>query len=86
MDLGINGGLEAGWWIYNKGFNDTLHSSHLGYDRTHLAFVIPVEVCFSIKKEKWLLDFGVGTVRIGDNVMIGSEDQRGGRTRYGIST
>jgi hypothetical protein len=83
--LGIKSGLEAGWWIYNKGFNDTLPGSHMGYDRTHLSFVIPVELTFALRTSDLIFNFGAGSVRIGDNVMIGSEDRRRGRTRYDVA-
>ena len=37
-------GTETGWWVYNKGMTDTLPSIHRGYDRTHLAFMLPFEL------------------------------------------
>ncbi|MEZ4850097.1 MAG: hypothetical protein R3B93_16080 [Bacteroidia bacterium] len=84
--LGFQTGVEAGWWIYNKGFNDTLPGNHMGYDRTHLSFLTPSELKLSFRSESWMFNLGVGRARIGDNVMIGSEDRRRDRTRYAISS
>ena len=79
----VNAGLGAGWWVYNKGFDDA--AFHLGYDRTHLAFSLPVELNLWVGKgpHRWLL--GGGTRRLVDDIMIGSEHQSWSRRRYLIS-
>jgi len=85
IKLGVNlsTGLGAGWWVYNKGFSQD--GWHNGYDRTHLAFSLPIEAELQAKHDRWEILLGAGMRRLVDNVMIGSDHQRTNRSRYLVS-
>ena len=57
--LQLLSGTEAGWWVYNKGSTDTLPQIHRGYDRTHFAFMLPIELgmVLTYPQLEWGLSF-----------------------------
>ncbi|MDX2247715.1 MAG: hypothetical protein SF052_13105 [Bacteroidia bacterium] len=86
LGLGISGGMSAGWWIFDKGFNDTLPDWHEGYDRTHLTVLIRSEFTLSFRNAKGFAELGGGFRALQDNIMISSADRRRTGTRYRISS
>ncbi|MEZ4774178.1 MAG: hypothetical protein R3D00_13425 [Bacteroidia bacterium] len=83
--VGTSGGMAAGWWIYDKGFNDTLPTWHEGYDRTHLSAMFQSGFTLDYRSRQFYVSAGVGFSSLRDNIMISSADRRRTGTRYRIS-
>lgn len=77
--------MAVGWWIYDRGYNDSLPGWHEGFDRTHLAVIFPAEFELSFRGNNWFVETGTGIRSLRDNVMITPEDKRSDRERYRIS-
>ncbi|MEL6653217.1 MAG: hypothetical protein AAFQ87_20670 [Bacteroidota bacterium] len=80
IELGSGG--EIGWWVQNNGYHDTLPSLHQGYDRSHLAFFLPVDLAIGYQWDKLSIFLGARFRYFDDNVLIGTDNARGNRSRY----
>lgn len=85
LSLSVQSGTELGWWVYNKGWTDTLPTVHQGYDRTHLSFVAPVGLQLQYQHQRWEYGLGLQFRVLFDDVLIGSDHRRGGRNQYNLS-
>jgi hypothetical protein len=83
--LSVQSGAELGWWVYDKGFNDSLPDFHQGFDRTHLSFVLPLEISLHWQNQRWQYGLGLQYRVLFDDVLIGSDHRRSSRNQYNIS-
>lgn len=82
----VSEGVSVGWWIYDKGFADTLPDWHQGYDRTHLSAMFQTDLTFDYRSKKFFASVGGRFSSLQDNIMISSADRRRTGTRYRITT
>lgn len=85
IQIELGAGVGAGWWVYNKGFTDTLPTIHRGYDRTHLSMLWPSELSISYARNNWEWGIALGQRTLADDQMIGSDHRRGRFRKYTIS-
>ena len=83
LSIELSSGADLGWWVYDKGLR--ADGTDAGYDRTHLALSIPAEASLMYQFGKWSVGVGYSQRWLDDNLLIGSEDRRGDRTRYFIT-
>lgn len=86
LSIEISSGAELGWWVQNKGFNDTLPNFHQGYDRSHLSFMLPAELSLSYQYGDWRFGLGGAYRYFDDNVLVGTDNARGNYSRYRLQS
>lgn len=85
--VGIKGGsgIGVGWMLYHNGLSTDGSNQSLGYDRTYVSLLFPVEGEVIWQSNR--LQLGIGAMRsvMYDDNMIGSSDRRGDRNRYQVA-
>lgn len=85
--LGIRAGsgVGVGWMIYHNGLSTDGLSQSMGYDRTYVSLLFPIEAEVIWKSGR--LQLGAGAMRtiMYDDDMIGSTDRRGDKKRYKVA-
>lgn len=78
-------GIGIGWMIYHNGISTDGTNQSLGYDRTYVSVLFPLEAEILWKADR--LQIGIGAMRtiMYDDVMIGSTDRRGDKNRYRVA-
>ncbi|MEZ4828890.1 MAG: hypothetical protein R3C61_21780 [Bacteroidia bacterium] len=84
--ISAGGGFGAGWWIFDKGYADSLPDWHLGYDRTHLSLMPETNLQILYRNQKVSIALGAGFSSLLDRIMISSADRRRTGTRYVIAS
>jgi hypothetical protein len=85
LNVELSSGAAVGWWVYDKGFTDTLPQLHRGFDRTHLSFVLPVDFSVTLQQQRWEFGLGAGYRQLQDDQMVASDHRRGARNTYYIT-
>ena len=88
ISIGVSAtsGAAAGWWIYNKGVSNTVDPGiHLGYDRSHLSMILPVDFSVVLRKNNWRFGIVAGGTWLYEDRMIGSESSDNFGQRYDIA-
>lgn len=78
-------GIGVGWMIYHNGLSTDGLNQSLGYDRTYVSLLFPVEAEILWKSGR--LELGAGAMRtiMYDDFMIGTTDRRGDKNRYRVA-
>lgn len=78
-------GIGVGWMIYHNGLSTDGTNQSLGYDRTYVSLLAPIEAEIIWKSGR--LQIGAGAMRtvMYDDLMIGSTDRRGDKNRYKVA-
>ncbi|WNJ19661.1 hypothetical protein [Pontibacter sp. G13] len=84
--LQLHGGftMGAGWWVYDRGQVDG-STEHIGYDRTHLSGAPGIKLQIGHASPKWVWSLSGSVSSLMDDEMIGSDNQRGSRSRYYVT-
>lgn len=85
--IGLRGGsgIGVGWMIYHNGLSTDGLNQSMGYDRTYVSLLFPVEAEIVWKSDRLQLGMGAMRTVMYDDVMIGTTDRRGDRNRYRVA-
>lgn len=85
IGLRAGSGIGVGWMIYHQGLSTDGSNQSLGYDRTYVSMLFPVEAEVIWKSGK--LQIGAGAMRtvMYDDLMIGTTDRRGDKNKYKVA-
>ncbi len=83
--LQVGSGTGVGWMIYHRGLSQEPQPVSMGYDRTYVSLLIPIEVEAFWNLERLRIGMGLFRTLMFDKTMIATTDRRGDRERYRIA-